>query len=837
MGFKRSNEGRVFFQTLAEETHKQQAQQPKKPAQTAMSSENKLVKKDATQMQILTLLKALNARLQASQQDKETLQKEIEDAKKQLEQMQLRATAQETKAKALERALNEKGSGNAAEVRKAEALAQDAMAELKETRKLLLEIEDRAGRNEVALRQHEGKLRESEERVMQQSTQLLKKAGLGSQDLEKRLKIAEQVARENERDLDKRLTMAEKAQNQIDKRLEDVLVNNEKLDRKIEQAIQERSRLIRKLERIEETVLATNDAMNARAMVLLTDQATAAGSRHPQIPANMSQSAPMPDANVEEDTGAWWQRKWKMDAFSATTAMVVVLLLGWGINEIQRPESTRFDLAQWGESLSQVDVVQRAERPVFEAQSAQKAQQAALQPAQDDESFVERILAQDETPIETEDLADVNNADAVTEATEAAVSDASTPATKNIDGMEVLDVNDSEALEELLAEDPQKLGRILNDIEPSSVKPSGVKAEAQNGDVADTIAKEMTPSQLSEADLSTPQSFELPEAPSKPLSERIRVDQSLPEGVFQIQTDAFAGSAEAQHDLAAIYTAGHGGVKQDYRKAAQWFEEAAHNGVANAQYNLGVMFHQGIGLEKDTETAFRWYHAAAEQGHAEAQYNLGIAYIEGIGVPYDALRAAGYFERAARAGVMEAAYNLGLIYENGLLGDTMPDKALVWYKTASDQGSPEAKAALEMLAKNLGVSLDDVNRIVDNMKVIEEGRVESQEPVTTSSVAAPETVSVDSIDSYMPPMDDTTFLIAEVQKQLMERGLYPGPADGINGMLTRDAIRSYQNSAGIDVDGEVSDALLTHMINGGSAEQAQGGSIIFQDAGDLGSRD
>ena len=48
---------------------------------------------------------------------------------------------------------------------------------------------------------------------------------------------------------------------------------------------------------------------------------------------------------------------------------------------------------------------------------------------------------------------------------------------------------------------------------------------------------------------------------------------TLPDVVKNIETQAFAGNAEAQHDLAAIYTAGHGGVNQNFERAAFWFRE------------------------------------------------------------------------------------------------------------------------------------------------------------------------------------------------------------------------------------------------------------------------
>ena len=147
---------------------------------------------------------------------------------------------------------------------------------------------------------------------------------------------------------------------------------------------------------------------------------------------------------------------------------------------------------------------------------------------------------------------------------------------------------------------------------------------------------------------------------------------------------------EAQHDMGSIYIAGHESVKRDLKRAHFWFEQAANNGVANAKYNLGVLYHQGMGVEASLDKALSLYSEAAEQGHPEAEYNLGIAYIGGIGYPYDPVKAANYFENAANKGVKEAAYNLGLIYENGLLGKPQPDEALMWYKDAAEKGSPEA---------------------------------------------------------------------------------------------------------------------------------------------------
>ena len=44
--------------------------------------------------------------------------------------------------------------------------------------------------------------------------------------------------------------------------------------------------------------------------------------------------------------------------------------------------------------------------------------------------------------------------------------------------------------------------------------------------------------------------------------------------------------------------------------------------TAEAQHNLGVMYHNGQGVPKDYAEAARWYRLAAEQGNRFAKYNL-----------------------------------------------------------------------------------------------------------------------------------------------------------------------------------------------------------------------
>ena len=58
---------------------------------------------------------------------------------------------------------------------------------------------------------------------------------------------------------------------------------------------------------------------------------------------------------------------------------------------------------------------------------------------------------------------------------------------------------------------------------------------------------------------------------------------------------------------------------------AELTRQAAEQGAAEAQYNLGSMYADGRGVPKDEAEAARWYRLAADQGDASAQFMLAGA--------------------------------------------------------------------------------------------------------------------------------------------------------------------------------------------------------------------
>ena len=87
----------------------------------------------------------------------------------------------------------------------------------------------------------------------------------------------------------------------------------------------------------------------------------------------------------------------------------------------------------------------------------------------------------------------------------------------------------------------------------------------------------------------------------------------------------------------------------------------AEAGSAEAQYNLGVMYDNGLGVAQDYAAAVSWYRKAADQGNAPAQSNLGVMYYNGRGVPKDLAAAAEWFRKAANQQEPDSAKNLVVV--------------------------------------------------------------------------------------------------------------------------------------------------------------------------------
>jgi TPR repeat protein len=80
-----------------------------------------------------------------------------------------------------------------------------------------------------------------------------------------------------------------------------------------------------------------------------------------------------------------------------------------------------------------------------------------------------------------------------------------------------------------------------------------------------------------------------------------------------ILADAKKGDAAAQYAYGMINY-----QRKNYKVAADWFLKAANQKHQNAQYYLGKMYQEGLGVEKNNARAYFLYSLSADQGFADS---------------------------------------------------------------------------------------------------------------------------------------------------------------------------------------------------------------------------
>jgi hypothetical protein len=101
----------------------------------------------------------------------------------------------------------------------------------------------------------------------------------------------------------------------------------------------------------------------------------------------------------------------------------------------------------------------------------------------------------------------------------------------------------------------------------------------------------------------------------------------------------------------------------NYERCVKYFEDKDYTNAYrfckededyNAQYIIGEMYYNGLGVKEDHSEAIIWFRKAAEQGNCQAQFIVGYMYYNGLGVKEDHAEAAIWFHKAAKKGHIRA---------------------------------------------------------------------------------------------------------------------------------------------------------------------------------------
>ena len=253
-------------------------------------------------------------------------------------------------------------------------------------------------------------------------------------------------------------------------------------------------------------------------------------------------------------------------------------------------------------------------------------------------------------------------------------------------------------------------------------------------------------------------------------------------------------------------------VQQDLAAAAHWYGRAAEAGIVPAAYRLGSFYEQGQGVDRDRDGAIGWYERAALAGNPRAMHNLAVMAAEGAGGTPDFSRAAAWFIPAANRGLADSQFNLAVLYARGMGLERDLMESYKWFALAANNGDIEAVARRDEVAGVLG----------EEALALARARVDSWAPIpvvpSAVEVQGPEggwddgsiTASASSSEG-LSQAALSRGLVAEAQRLLAERGYDPGPADGLLGPRTNEAVRAFRQSVGLGggtgMDQAVLDAL------------------------------
>ncbi len=179
----------------------------------------------------------------------------------------------------------------------------------------------------------------------------------------------------------------------------------------------------------------------------------------------------------------------------------------------------------------------------------------------------------------------------------------------------------------------------------------------------------------------------------------------------------------------------------------------ASQGNSDSQYQLGLLYQTGNGVEENIYQAIHWLTRAANANNVQAQYALAMLYRENASKPDDEKKAVNWYRRAAQAGHADAQYSLGLLYANGDMVQQNVELAKKWFSQSAQQGNIAAKIALmastnpSNTVKNTTLVEAEVNH---STKAIVAEPEENQNPIEVATKTSLETEATAASEITLP---------------------------------------------------------------------------------------
>lgn len=278
------------------------------------------------------------------------------------------------------------------------------------------------------------------------------------------------------------------------------------------------------------------------------------------------------------------------------------------------------------------------------------------------------------------------------------------------------------------------------------------------------------------------------------------VPRSREEALKWLSAAAHQGVPEAEGDLGYYY------LKDSPGEAVIWLQRASEKGIAGAQTQLGKLFEEGRGVKKDIEAAAQWYREAAEQDHIKAQAYLGRLYLQGKGIPKDLVQAYMWLSLAAEKGDLLAARALHKS-KHTIRPEQKKEAAWLsdaWRQKIEENTSSVKQAARRQLrAKRHGQSMFALDHMRD-LLIADQKKQESAAQANNGEIAgqnaAPGTADAPKASDVDVPISKRLRQKAETERQVAQKAK---PETGgsllgwVQGLFSKPAMISEQGQSAV----------------------------------------
>ncbi len=141
--------------------------------------------------------------------------------------------------------------------------------------------------------------------------------------------------------------------------------------------------------------------------------------------------------------------------------------------------------------------------------------------------------------------------------------------------------------------------------------------------------------------------------------------------------------------------------KEKYEEAIYYLSFFASNGDSVAQYNMGILYRDGLGVEVNSQVALAWFNLAAQQRHTLANFAIAKLLQKNADLHSTELDPLYYLKEASFLGHAIAPLEVGNFYYSRQDSPHDLVRAIVWWMLSLERNAPGASENISEISSSL----------------------------------------------------------------------------------------------------------------------------------------